>query len=192
MTIVLDDALAAGTKLLLHCCCAPCSGAIIERTIARGILPTLFFYNPNIHPQAEYEQRKAEVVRFAIKCNVPYIDADYDPAEWFAHVRGLESEPERGARCRACFDLRLERTALYAHDNGFAVFATSLGMSRRKNLEQVNAAGFLAASRHVGLRYWDGNWRKQGGSDRAAELARQEGFYRQNYCGCVFSQRCKG
>lgn len=176
-------------KILLHVCCAPCSGAVIENVVAQGITPTLFFYNPNIHPRQEYETRKAEIVGYAERKGLAFVDADYDPDEWFRRVKGLENEPECGARCAVCFDTRLERAALYAHENGFGVFATSLGISRHKNLEQVNASGHRAAAPHDGLRYLDHNWRKKGGSERAAQIARDEGFYRQKYCGCVYSYR---
>lgn len=179
----------ATDSVLLHTCCAPCSGAVVEAIHRNGIGLTVFFYNPNIHPREEYELRKNENKRFADKLGVPFVDADYDPPVWFARVKGLEREPERGKRCEACFDLRLERAALYAHDSGFKVFATSLGISRWKNLEQVNACGHRAAARYEGVVYWDHNWRKGGGSDRASEIAREEEFYRQDYCGCVFSKR---
>lgn len=175
--------------LLLHCCCAPCSGALLERLLDAGATVTLFFYNPNIHPRAEYERRKAEIRRYAEKRGVPFVDADYDPENWFARVRGLESEPERGARCQVCFDMRMERAALYLHETGGGVFATSLGLSRRKRLEQVNGAGRRAAARYPEVRFLDANWRKKGGAEDAVALARQEGFYRQTYCGCVFSSR---
>lgn len=154
-----------------------------------GISLTVFFYNPNIHPRDEYEVRKNENKRFADALGVAFVDADYDPPTWFAKIKGLEDEPERGKRCEACFDLRLERAALYAHNNGFKAFATSLGISRWKNLEQVNASGHRAAARYEGLTFWDQNWRKEGGSNRSAEIAKQESFYRQNYCGCIFSKR---
>ena len=175
------------SKILLHSCCAPCSGAVIETLVREGVALTVFFYNPNIHPLTEYERRKAENKRFADKLGVPFVDADYDPPIWFARIKGLENAPERGERCTKCFDLRLERTALYAHENGFEAFATSLGLSRHKDQDQVNAGGHRAAARYEGLRYEDRNWRKGGGSDRGAQLAREEGFYRQKYCGCVFS-----
>ena len=176
-------------KVLLHVCCAPCSCAILEGMKASGIDVTVFFYNPNIHPREEYDRRKEEVVRFACKLGIIMIDADYDDDQWRARVRGLENEPERGKRCEVCFALRLERAALYAHENGFPLIATSLSISRHKNQEQVHKAGFGAASRYDAVRFWDYNWRQKGGADRGAALAKEEGFYRQNYCGCVFSQR---
>ncbi|HWL47820.1 MAG TPA: epoxyqueuosine reductase QueH, partial [Sphingomonadaceae bacterium] len=101
------------TKVLLHSCCAPCSGEVMEAMTASGIDYTIFFYNPNIHPRRVYLLRKEENVRFAEANGVPFVDADYDTQNWFKRARGLEHEPERGRRCTACFDMRFERTALY-------------------------------------------------------------------------------
>src|SRR6187402_3007611 len=124
------------TKVLLHSCCAPCSGEVMEAMLASGIEYTIFFYNPNIHPRKEYELRKNENIRFAEKYNVPFIDADYDRDNWFARAKGMENEPERGIRCTMCFDMRFERTALYAYEQGFSVISSSLGISRWKNMQQ--------------------------------------------------------
>ena len=176
-------------KLLLHSCCAPCSGELMEALSASGINFTIFFYNPNIHPRKEYEIRKNENIRFAKKMNVPFVDADYDTSNWFARVKGLEFEPERGARCSACFDMRFERTALYAHEQGFSVICSSLGISRWKDMNQINDSGTRAASRHPDLAYWTYNWRKQGGSARMYEISKRENFYQQEYCGCIYSLR---
>ncbi len=106
-------------KVLLHSCCAPCSGEVMEAMTASGIDYSIFFYNPNIHPEREYLLRKEENIRFAEKHTIPFIDADYDKDNWFTRAKGMEWEPERGARCTMCFDMRFERTALYAHENGF-------------------------------------------------------------------------
>src|SRR5690606_27246531 len=119
-------------KLLLHSCCAPCSGEVMEAIQASGIDYTIFFYNPNIHPQKEYLIRKEENIRFAEKHGVPFVDADYDTDNWFERAKGMEWEPERGIRCTMCFDMRFERTALYAAENGFRVISSSLGISRWK------------------------------------------------------------
>ena len=185
----LAQGMSPGDKVLLHVCCAPCSCAILEGMKTSGLDVTVFFYNPNIHPREEYEKRKAEIVTFAAKMSVPFIDADYDTENWFARVKGLEQEPERGKRCSVCFDMRLEQTARYAKANGFPFIATSLSISRHKNQEQVHEAGHAAAARFDGVRFWDYNWRAKGGADRGAALAKQEGFYRQNYCGCAYSLR---
>lgn len=175
-------------KVLLHCCCAPCAGDVIETLLWSEIDHEVMFYNPNIHPRDEYLRRKDELQRFAARHGIGVVDADYDAAAWFRAVKGLEAEPERGVRCTVCFDLRLERTAAHAEQRGFAVIATSLGISRLKNIQQVDECGRRAAARHPGLIYWGHNWRKLGGADRAAALARRENFYRQDYCGCVYSR----
>jgi len=176
---------------LLHSCCAPCSGEVIEALHFSGIDFTVYFYNPNIHPQEEYELRKKENARFAKKMGVPFLDADYDPDAWFERVKGLENEPERGRRCTACFAFRFARSALYAHENGFPILTSCFGISRWKNMEQVNACGHDAASRYDDVLYWDYNWRKKGGSERKEAIADRENFYRQRYCGCVFSKANK-
>lgn len=176
-------------KVLLHSCCAPCSGEVMEAMLASGIDYTIFFYNPNIHPEREYLLRKDENVRFAEKHGIEFIDADYDKENWFARAKGMEWEPERGIRCTMCFDMRFERTALYAFENGFPVMTSSLGISRWKNMEQINDCGRRAAGRYDGLTYWDYNWRKGGGSARMIEISKCEEFYQQEYCGCVYSLR---
>jgi epoxyqueuosine reductase len=176
-------------RVLLHSCCAPCSGEVMEAMLASGIDYTIFFYNPNIHPRKEYDLRKDENIRFADKFGIPFIDADYDRDNWFARARGMEHEPERGIRCTMCFDMRFERTALYAHEHGFPVMTSSLGISRWKNMQQINDCGVRAASRYPDLMYWDYNWRKGGGSARMIEISKRETFYQQEYCGCAYSLR---
>ncbi|KIE58158.1 hypothetical protein A946_08175 [Methylacidiphilum kamchatkense Kam1] len=175
-------------KVLLHSCCAPCSAEIMDAIIASGIHLTVFFYNPNIHPRVEYEIRKNENIRFAKKRGIEFVDADYDKDRWFERVKGLEWEPERGKRCTVCFDMRMERTALYAYEHGFKVFSSSLGISRWKDFDQVTSAGIRAASRY-GLEYWSYNWRKKGGSERMILISKEENFYQQLYCGCIYSLR---
>jgi predicted adenine nucleotide alpha hydrolase (AANH) superfamily ATPase len=178
-----------GGKVLLHSCCAPCSGEVMEAIAASGIEFAIYFYNPNIHPRDEYELRKQENIRFAEKHGISFVDADYDTENWFKRVKGLEWEPERGARCTACFDMRFERTALYAHEHGFPVITSCLGISRWKNLDQINASGVRAAGRYPGMTYWEFNWRKKGGAHRMLEISKEEQFYQQEYCGCIYSLR---
>lgn len=176
-------------KLLLHSCCAPCSGEVMEALHASGIDYTVFFYNPNIHPEKEYLIRKEENIRFAEKHNIPFVDADYDTDNWFERAKGMEDEPERGIRCTMCFDMRFDRTALYAHENGFKVISSSLGISRWKNMEQINDCGARSAAKYPDIVYWDYNWRKKGGSQRMIEISKREKFYQQEYCGCIYSLR---
>ena len=177
------------SSLLLHSCCAPCAGEIMEAVAASEIKTTVYFYNPNIHPIQEYELRKEENKRYCQKLGFTFIDADYDKDNWFKRIKGLENEPERGERCTKCFDMRFERSALYAHENNFSLFATTLGISRWKDLDQVNNSGLRAADRYSGLNFWDFNWRKAGGSPRMIEISKREVFYQQEYCGCVYSLR---
>ena len=176
-------------RLLLHSCCAPCAGEIMEALFVSKIKTSVYFYNPNIHPIEEYEIRKDENKKFCDKLGFEFIDADYDKDNWFKRIKGLENEPERGKRCTKCFDIRFERSALYAKENSFKVFATTLGISRWKDMNQINEAGLRAASRYDEVKYWDFNWRKEGGSSRMIEISKREHFYQQEYCGCVYSLR---
>ena len=175
-------------KLLLHSCCAPCAGEVMEALSASNIDTTIFFYNPNIHPIEEYEIRKQENIRFAKKLGMPIIDADYDRDEWFQRTKGQENEPERGNRCSTCFDMRFERTAQYASDDDFDLISSTLGISRWKDMDQINVSG-VRSSAPYNIPYWDFNWRKKGGSSRMLELSKRESFYQQEYCGCVYSLR---
>ncbi len=161
----------------------------MEAMLASGIEYTIFFYNPNIHPLKEYELRKEENIRFAEKFGVPFVDADYDRDNWFERAKGMEWSPERGERCTMCFDMRFERTALYAHENGFPVITSSLGISRWKDMKQINDCGVRAAANYPEMLYWEFNWRKGGGSARMIEISKRERFYQQEYCGCIYSLR---
>ncbi len=178
-------------KILLHTCCAPCSAAIIEWMLQHDMRPTLFYFNPNIYPREEYEIRKSECVRYAVKLGLDILDGDYDHAVWLSAVAGLEAEPERGSRCLQCFKLRMSATAEVAHGNGFTLFATTLASSRWKSLPQITEAGHWAAARFPDLRFYDKNWRKDGLQQRRNELLALNGFYNQQYCGCEFSIRPK-
>ena len=125
----------------------------------------------------------------ALRAYIPYPQDCSAVETLHDFLKGLEWEPERGARCSVCFDMRFERTALYAHENGYKLFSSSLGISRWKNMEQINGCGERAASRYEDLTYWTYNWRKSGGSQRMIETSKREGFYQQEYCGCVYSLR---
>ena len=179
----------AEKKVLLHCCCAPCSCSILERLVQNGIAPTVYFYNPNIYPREEYEHRKQEVLRYVLEMKIPFVDADHELDQWFDAIEGHEEDAERGERCGLCFEMRLGKTAAFAAGQGFKVFATSLGISRWKDLEQVNRAGEKAASDCPGVVYWAQNWRLGGGQEQMDRITREQNFYRQRYCGCLYSLR---
>ena len=192
------------TTVLLHTCCAPCSSAIIEALMQNGITPIIYFCNPNIYPQEEYEIRKNECTRYAQALGLEIVDADYDHENWLAEMKGLESEPERGGRCLKCFKLRLLRTAQYARERGIKVITTTLASSRWKSLDQINEAGQWACDQlgavdgsRLGVEmippddskviWWDQNWRKGGLQERRNQILKEYDFYNQRYCGCEFS-----
>lgn len=154
-----------------------------------SITPTLFFYNPNIYPEEEYNIRKAEIKRYAEKLGLEIIDGDYDHALWQRYITGHESDKERGPRCQLCFEMRLKKTAEEAEKRGLDTIATTLASSRWKSIEQIEAAGNKAVANHPNVSFWAKNWRKDGLQQRRSELLKENGFYNQQYCGCEFSVR---
>ncbi|MBQ9093436.1 MAG: epoxyqueuosine reductase QueH [Prevotella sp.] len=153
------------TETLLHCCCAPCSSAIIEWMMQHDVRPTLYYCNPNIYPEKEYIIRKTELTRYAEKLGLRVIDDDNLPewqgweryhAEWLDGICGLEHEPERGKRCLKCFKIRLLRAAQIAKEEGFETFTTTLASSRWKSLDQINEAGLWAAEQVNGKNHCEG------------------------------------
>lgn len=174
-------------EVLLHSCCAPCSSAILEWMLANDVKPTIYYCNPNIFPEEEYNIRKNEITRYAHQLGITIIDDDYNHEEWLQWVRGLEGEPERGARCLECFRFRLLRTARKAAELGIGEFTTTLASSRWKSLPQINEAGRWAAAQVGGVTFDERNWRKGGLQERRNQLLRENGFYNQLYCGCEFS-----
>lgn len=186
---ILNSLPEADNKVLFHSCCAPCSGSVIEDMHEAGIDLTIYFYNPNIHPEKEYMIRKEENIRYAEKLGIPFIDADYDPDNWHDMMKGHGDDPERGERCGMCFDMRFVKAAQYAHENGFKTITSCLGISRWKDFDQVTRAGINAAAQYPDIKYWGYNWRKNDGSQRMIEISRDEGFYQQEYCGCAYSLR---
>ena len=176
-------------RILLHACCAPCSGASVECLVERGYRPVIFYSNSNIFPQEEYEHRLNECVRYAKEWGVEMVEDDYNHADWGQCAVGLENEPERGGRCLQCFKYRLLRAAQYAASHGFPVLTTTLASSRWKSLEQVNEAGFWACEQVSGVTWWPQNWRKGGLQERRNQILKEENFYNQLFCGCEFSQQ---
>jgi hypothetical protein len=173
-------------KFLLHTCCAPCSIAIIEELKDKYAL-TVLFYNPNIQPEEEYSKRKAEVVKVCSEWDVPMVDIDYETEKWQEATRGLETEPEGGARCVQCFNLRLNRTADYAAKHAFNFFGTSLTSGRNKKADVIHPIGKVLADRY-GIKFFDTDWKKGGRQEKANKLISERNIYRQIYCGCVYSK----
>lgn len=193
--IPIVEAPLGADRVLLHACCAPCSSAVIECLLKSGITPTIYYSNSNIVPRAEYDLRLAECVRYAAAFGIEVVEDVWNHDEWAEAVRGLENEPERGARCLRCFSLRLRHSAEYASAHGFKVLTTTLASSRWKRQEQTDEAGRLACeavSRErpdAPVLWWDQNWRKGGLQERRGEIIREMDFYNQLYCGCEYSMR---
>ena len=170
-------------RFLLLSCCAPCSCAVIKTLAENKADFAVLFYNPNIRPFSEYQKRCLENKRLCEQFNVDFIELDYDNDRWCALTHGLENEPERGSRCSVCFYMRLKRVMEYAKANGFTAVASVLGVSRYKNLAQVNEAA-ARASVATGVPYLEIEGRKGGMQERRAELIKELNLYSQNYCGC--------
>lgn len=180
----------AGKTLLLHSCCAPCSSYCLEQ-VSSVLKTTVFYYNPNLDSAEEYEKRKAEQIRLLEETGMAdFLDCDYAPEDFQRIARGLEEEKEGGARCRACFRLRLKRTAEEAKARGFDFFATTLTLSPLKNAKLINELG-LSIAEETGTKYLPSDFKKRGGYLRSVELSKEHGLYRQNYCGCVYSKEGK-
>lgn len=177
-------------RLLLHACCGPCSSYVLEYLSAYFYI-TLYYYNPNIAPREEYDHRAAALRRLTEELPTPHevsvTICDYDPAPFYEAARGLEHEPEGGARCEQCFRLRLEQAARAARDGGFDYFTTTLSISPHKDAFLLNQIG-REMGRKYGVTYLCADFKKKGGYQRSIELCRQYGIYRQNYCGCTFSR----
>ena len=176
-------------RILLHTCCAPCSGAIIEWMLSNGWQPTIYYCNPNIYPLEEYLIRKEECTRYATGLGLEIVDADYNHSAWQCCVKGLEDEPERGKRCLECFKMRLLSAARYASEHGFSIFTSTLDSSRWKRHDQIVEAGNWAAAQFPGLTFWDKNWRQGGLQERRSQIIKEQDFYNQRYCGCEYSMQ---
>lgn len=182
-------------KLLLHSCCGPCSTSVIERLIQDFDL-TVFYYNPCITDEEEYQRRKANQIAFIEEFNntslciskVKFMEGDYNPETYFELVSGLEAEPEGGARCTVCFNQRLKETARNAKKYGFDYFTTTLTVSPHKDYERISKIG-KALGEEYGVEFLDMDFKKKAGFQRSVQLAKEYGLYRQDYCGCVFSKR---
>ena len=177
-------------KLLLHACCGPCSSAVLEK-LCRYFEITVLYYNPNTWPAEEYHRRGEELKKFVAQAHplgVTVIEDRYDPQEFYTAVKGLENEPEKGARCTVCYRLRLEQAARYAADHGFDWYCTTLSISPMKDPVRLNELG-TELGRQYGVPFLPSEFRKKDGYKRSLQLSAEYGLYRQDYCGCVFSKR---
>ncbi len=174
-------------KLLLHSCCGPCSTHVIN-VLKDDYDITVVYYNPNIDTLEEFNHRLSEQKRYCDAVGVKVIEVPFAPQEYLDEVKGLEGEPEGGARCAVCFKLRLDKTARLAKELGYDAFATTLTVSPHKNSLVINSIG-KAVEETEQIEFIDGNFKKQDGYKKSIELAKQYNLYRQNYCGCKFSKR---
>lgn len=187
--------------LLLHSCCAPCSSYVLEY-LAQYFSITVFYYNPNIYPEEEYEKRVEEQRRLIREMNaknriapdeiqkqeIRFCAGRFDPQEFYHAVKGLEKIPEGGERCHACFRLRLTEAAKIAKEGNYDYVTTTLTISPLKNAEVLNAIGREAADT-CGVTWLPSDFKKKNGYRRSVELSAEYGLYRQDYCGCVFSRQ---
>lgn len=180
-------------RLLLHACCAPCSSYVLEYLSAYFLI-TVFYYNPNIYPDEEYNKRVAEqkafIERFPAKHPISFVEGDFDKKRFYEVTKGLEKEPEGGKRCQQCFCLRLEETAKLAKEMQMDYFTTTLSISPMKNAQMLNEIGG-ALAKDYGISYLYSDFKKREGYKRSVELSKEYGMYRQDYCGCVFSYRSR-
>ena len=183
------EKLKAKTKkptLLLHSCCAPCSSSVIERL--KGYFDiTVYYYNPNLDGEEEFVLRSTEQKRLCSLMGVNYLEDGYMQENFAKNILGLEREKEGGARCTACFKLRLARTADKAKELNMDYFATTLTVSPLKNAQMLNQIGILEQER-TGINYLPSDFKKKGGYLRSIELSKTYQLYRQNYCGCKYSK----
>ncbi len=174
--------------MLVHICCAVDSHFFLQKLAKEYPDEKLtgFFYDPNIHPYSEYQLRLLDVKRSCKKLGFDLIEGEYDYEGWIDAVRGLEKEPEKGARCDFCFDNRLETTAQKAAELGEKTFTTTLLTSPKKSLEQLHEAGIMIEKKY-GVHFEAPDFRKGGGTQEQFAMAREEQLYHQDYCGCIYA-----
>ncbi len=176
-------------KLLLHVCCASC-GVYVAQILKKDYEVVLYFYNPNIYPESEYKKRLGEVKEIAKMFGIKLITEKYNHEEWLKKIKGRERDPERGERCRICYQDRLENTAKAAGAKGFDFFTTTLTISPYKDAKIISQLGQKLAKKYK-IKFLDKDFKKQDGFKKSVCLCREFGLYRQNYCGCEFSKRHK-
>lgn len=189
---------AARPSLLLHACCGPCSSYVLEY-LSKYFSITILYYNPNIYPEEEYLRRMNELKNFlprfpaAFKNNVKFVEQNYDPEEFYSALEiknhpEFADEPEKGERCRRCYEFRLKKAYEYAVKNNFDYFCTTLSISPFKDSEKINTIGRELCDSIKKTRWLPSDFKKKGGFKRSLELSEEYELYRQQYCGCVYSK----
>lgn len=175
-------------KILLHACCGICSGYPISLLQDMGYSVTVYFYNPNIYPQIEYQKRLEAEQTLCSYLGCKLIIGDYEPEFYYEFIKGLEEEPEKGVRCDKCFELRLDKSAQMTKELGFKEFTTSMVISPHKNYEKLSKIGLQIALKY-NLKYLPINFRKNDGFLKTNQISKKLDLYRQTYCGCKFALR---
>jgi len=173
--------------LLLHVCCATCTPYVLK-VVSKEFTPTIYFYNPNIHPYDEYLKRRLDIEGYIRSLNLEFIEGEYDADRWCYMTQGLEHEPEGALRCEICFKMRLNEVARYAARNGFTWFATTLTVSPHKNSRVINRIGRELAEDY-GIQFYRADFKKNDGFKLSLKMAKTLDFYRQSYCGCFHSRK---
>ena len=180
-------------KLLMHSCCAPCSSYCLSY-LAEYFHITIYYYNPNITEQAEYQKRVKEQQRLLgelpVKYPISFVEGAYEPEVFLAMAKGMEQLPEGGERCFACYELRQRKAAEYAKEHHFDYFTTTLSVSPHKNAPKLNEIG-LRLAQEYGIPYLVSDFKKKGGYLKSIELSAEYHLYRQDYCGCVYSKAAR-
>lgn len=180
-------------NLLMHSCCAPCSSYCLSY-LAEYFHITIYYYNPNITEQAEYQKRVKEQQRLLgelpVKYPIAFVEGAYEPEVFLAMAKGMEQLPEGGERCFACYELRQRKAAEYAKEHHFDYFTTTLSVSPHKNAAKLNEIG-LRLAQEYGIPYLVSDFKKKGGYLKSIELSAEYHLYRQDYCGCVYSKAAR-
>lgn len=178
-------------KLLLHACCAPCSSYVLEY-LNNYFEITLYYYNPNIHPELEYNRRIEELKKFISEFKtinkIDLVEEEYNISEYFNEVKGLENLGERSKRCYNCYKFRMDKAAKYAKENNFDYFTTTLSISPYKNSNWINEIGNYLENKYD-IKYLYADFKKKNGYKRSLELSKDYRLYRQDYCGCIYSKQ---
>jgi predicted adenine nucleotide alpha hydrolase (AANH) superfamily ATPase len=172
-------------KVLLHICCGVCALHCINCLKEDGLYVEGFYFNPNIHPESEYQKRKTVVEQLKEICSIKINEGKYKNDDWFASCRAYSDEPEGGRRCLLCYRMRLAETLNIARKLNFNYITTTLTISPHKSSKEIITLGKELA----GDIFLDADFKKQDGFKKTTELAKKYNFYRQNYCGCVYSFR---
>jgi predicted adenine nucleotide alpha hydrolase (AANH) superfamily ATPase len=176
-------------KLLLHSCCAPCSSYVLQ-LLSQYFDIEVFFFNPNIHPEEEYIKRLEEQIRLIKEMGLSYkvVGTEHESQLFYDAVKGYEKMGEGSERCFRCFELRLDKAAQYGKTNGFDYFTTTLTISPLKNAAKINEIG-LELENKYNIKFLNSDFKKNNGYKASVDLSKQYNLYRQNYCGCIFSQQ---